>query len=61
MEVGNKFISPKQLAARYGIHPNTLRRELGMIKELKVRKRQKIFNLEQLKVIFKHLGNPFIR
>jgi DNA-binding transcriptional regulator YhcF (GntR family) len=59
MKNGNTFISPKQLAARYGIHPNTLRRELRLIKGLKVRKFQRVFNLNQLKIIFTHLGNPF--
>lgn len=59
MSKENNFISPKQLAARYGIHPNTLRREIKLIKGLKVRKFQKVFNLQQLKIIYLHLGNPF--
>ncbi len=59
MQTPQKFISRKQLAAKYGVHPNTLNRELRMIKQLKLRKFQRVFNVMQLKIIFTHLGNPF--
>lgn len=53
-----KFISHKQLAAMYGIHPNTLKNELRLIKKLKKRKFAKVYSIKQLTVIFNHLGNP---
>lgn len=58
MKAPNQFVSQKQLAARYGIHPNTLRKELKLIKGLKRRRWQKYFNFQQLYLIFKHLGSP---
>lgn len=54
-----KFISVKQLAAAFGIHIQTMRKELRMIKKLKAKKNQRLLNLKEQKIVYSELGNPF--
>lgn len=54
-----KFISVKQLAAAFGIHIQTMRKELRMIKGLKAKKNQRLLNLKEQKIVYSELGNPF--
>jgi IS30 family transposase len=51
-------MSHKQLANIYGVHPQTLTRELRRIRTLKIRPFTKMYSPEQLKIIFSTLGNP---
>lgn len=53
-----KVVSKKELAAMYGIHTATLTKWLKEIKELDLRKHQKIFTPLQLEIIFRELGEP---
>jgi len=53
-----KVVSKKELAAMYGVHSATLTKWLKEIKELDVKKHQKIFTPMQLEIILKKLGEP---
>lgn len=54
-----KYISVKQLAAAFGIHVQTMRKELKMIKGLKAKKNLRLLNVKQQKIVYSELGNPF--
>lgn len=57
--MAQRFISIKELAAAYGIHVNTMRKELRLQRKLKLLKNQKYLNLNEQKIIYSNLGNPF--
>ena len=55
-----KYISHKQLSNAYGVHPDTLRKEIARaLPGLKKRKFAKLYTIPQQKLIFSKLGNPF--
>lgn len=54
-----KYISVKQLAAAFGVHVQTMRKELKMIKGLKAKKNLRLLNVKQQKIVYSELGNPF--
>lgn len=56
-----KFISVKQLAAAFGIHIQTMRKELRMIKGLKAKKKPKTFKFKGAKNSLFRIRKPFQR
>lgn len=53
------FISHKELADAFGVHKETLKKELKMIRALRPRRFRRYYTPRELKIIFAHMGNPY--
>lgn len=58
-KIPQRYLSHKELAAKYGIHRDTLKKEVKKIPGINLKKFQALYSPSQLKIIFKHLGNPY--
>ena len=54
----SKALSKKELASMYGVHVETLIKWIKTIKELDLKKNQKILTPLQVHIIFNALGEP---
>lgn len=56
---GHGYILHKELAERFNVTRQTMKKELKRIKELNLQPYQRKYSPAEQEIIFKYLGNPF--